>query len=87
MIYFKKLLDSEEYEISSYVKKYLREFSDFEIKIHVGCDSQNISQHTNYATTVLFILETLVVIFYIKKKNSLKLMICGPNFGEKQQGQ
>lgn len=54
MFYFKKLLDSEEYEISSYVKKYLREYSDFEIKIHVGCDSQNISQHTNYATTVLF---------------------------------
>ena len=54
MIYFKKLLDSHEYEISSYVKKYLGKYSDFDIKIHIGCDSQNISKYTNYATTVLF---------------------------------
>ena len=54
MIYFKRLLDSKEYEISSYVNKYLRDHSSFKVKLHVGCDSQNISKYTHYATTVLF---------------------------------
>ena len=53
-MYFNKLLDSTDYEIASYVKKYLLENSKYTIKLHVGCDSQNISSHTNYATTVLF---------------------------------
>ena len=50
-MYFNKLLDSTDYEIASYVKKYLLENSKYTIKLHVGCDSQNISSHTNYATT------------------------------------
>ena len=53
-MYFNKLLDNTDYEISSYVKKYLLENSKYTIKLHVGCDSQNISSCTNYATTVLF---------------------------------
>ena len=53
-MYFNKLLDSKDYEISSYVKKYIFDNSIYPIKLHVGCDSQNISNHTNYATTVLF---------------------------------
>ena len=53
-MYFNKLLDNNDYEISSYVKKYFLVNSSYPIKLHVGCDSQNISNHTNYATTVLF---------------------------------
>jgi len=53
-MYFNKLLDSKDYEIASYVKKYFLDNSSYPIKIHIGCDSQNISRHTNYATTVLF---------------------------------
>ena len=41
-MYFNKLLDSTDYEISSYVKKYLIENSNYSVKLHVGCDSQNI---------------------------------------------
>ena len=53
-MYFNKLLDNNDYEISSYVKKYFLVNSSYSIKLHVGCDSQNISNYTNYATTVLF---------------------------------
>ena len=53
-MYFNKLLDSKDYEISSYVKQYFLDNSSYPIKLHVGCDSQNIAMHTNYATTVLF---------------------------------
>ena len=54
MIYFKRLLDDREYEISSYVKKYILDHSSYNIELHIGCDSQNFSKYTNYATTVLF---------------------------------
>ena len=54
MFYFRKIIDEKEFELSNYVLKYLDNCSNKSIKIHVGCDSQNISKYTNYATTVLF---------------------------------
>ena len=38
-MYFNKLMDSNDYEISSYVKKYFLDNPNYSIKLHVGCDS------------------------------------------------
>jgi hypothetical protein len=50
-MYFNKLLDNNDYEISSYVKKYFLDNSNFSIKLHVGYDSKNITNSTNYANS------------------------------------
>tara|TARA_B100000989_G_scaffold254142_1_gene202763 strand:- start:132 stop:587 length:456 start_codon:yes stop_codon:yes gene_type:complete len=54
MFYFRKLIDENEVELVSYVKQYLVDHQLEDIKIHVGCDSQNIGPLTHYATTVVF---------------------------------
>ena len=46
MYYFKKLIDQNEVELISYVKQYLAAHQKENIKIHVGCDSQNIGSST-----------------------------------------
>ena len=87
MHYFKKLIDENEVELVSYVKQYLAANQLEDIKIHVGCDSQNIGPLTHYATTVVFHIGNSGCHFIYKKRNFLKLKICGQNFGEKQQDQ
>ena len=74
-MYFNKLLDSKDYEISSYVKKYFLVNSIYPIKLHVGCDSQNISNHTNYATGRRVNIATIELII---RKNMMYLQFLIP---------
>ena len=78
MIYFKRLLDDREYEISSYVKKYILDHSSYDFELQ----SILIMQQLFY-----FTLGTQGVILYITKNDYQRLKTCGPNFGEKQLGQ
>lgn len=54
---FKKLTDESKFELAPYVKKYMETNKDYDIKIYLGCDSQN-KVETTYATTIVFHLET-----------------------------
>lgn len=49
-MFFKRMHSSLEVDIVEYIKAYLLEFPDIEIKI--GCDSQNYADKTIYATVV-----------------------------------
>ena len=53
---FKKLTDLASFELADYVKNYLESQHTDNIKIYLGCDSQNKS-HTTYATTIVFHIE------------------------------
>jgi len=55
---FKKLTDNRSFELSEYVINYLKENKDNDIKIYLGCDSQNRGEFTTYATTLVFHIET-----------------------------
>jgi predicted RNase H-related nuclease YkuK (DUF458 family) len=48
---FKRLGDHQEVDLIPYLAKILHESDD--IKIYIGSDSQNISQHTIYATVIV----------------------------------
>ena len=54
---FKKLTDGRGFELAEYVKDFLVRHKDYEVKIYLGCDSQNKSTNTTYATTVVFHIE------------------------------
>lgn len=61
---FKKMGDRSSVVLGEYCQKMLRE--DPDIKIYIGCDSQNYPNKTLYATTVVFRYENngAHVIFY-----------------------
>ena len=66
---FKKLTDNKSFEVSEYVKEYLKENKDYSIKIYLGCDSQNRGNFTTYATTLVFhIEESGCHVIYMKEK-------------------
>ena len=73
MYYFKKLIDQNEVELVSYVKHYLAAHHKEIIKIHVGCDSQNIGSMTHYATTVVFHIGNSGCHFIYKKEKLPKI--------------
>ena len=51
---FKKLTGFPEFELNSYVKQYMEDHRDYDVKIYLGCDSQTKGDQTIYATTVVF---------------------------------
>ena len=50
---FKRLVDGDRVELSSYIKEYMADEHRPKIKLYVGCDSQNKGDNTIYATTVV----------------------------------
>ena len=50
---FKRLTDYEQVDLASYLKKYIEEVDKENVKLYIGCDSQNKSEWTNYATTIV----------------------------------
>ena len=73
MFYFRKILDETKFELSNYVLKYLSNSESQNIKIHVGCDSQNIGKSTHYATTVVFHIGNSGCHFVYKKEKLPKI--------------
>tara|TARA_B100000963_G_scaffold188699_1_gene164176 strand:+ start:293 stop:748 length:456 start_codon:yes stop_codon:yes gene_type:complete len=73
VFYFRKIIDEKEFELSNYVLKYLDNCSNKSIKIHVGCDSQNIGKSTLYATTVVFHIGNSGCHFVYKKEKVPKI--------------
>jgi predicted RNase H-related nuclease YkuK (DUF458 family) len=54
---FKKLTDGRGFELAPYVHEFLEKNKGYDVKIYLGCDSQNKSTNTTYATTVVFHVE------------------------------
>lgn len=50
---YRRLTDQKTLELIPYIKSYLKRKSAFEVKIHVGCDSQVKSGKTTYVSTVV----------------------------------
>lgn len=50
---FKRLTDYEQVDLASYLNKYIEEVGKENVKLYIGCDSQNKSEWTNYATTIV----------------------------------
>ena len=50
---FKRLTDYEEINLVDYLKSYINQVGKENIKLYIGCDSQNKSDWTNYATTIV----------------------------------
>lgn len=51
---FKKINDDSPFELSKYTKEYLELNKEYDIKLYLGTDSQNKSDKTTYATTLVF---------------------------------
>ena len=51
---FKKINDSSLFELANYTKEYLKLNKDYDVKLYLGTDSQNKSDKTTYATTLVF---------------------------------
>lgn len=50
---FKRLTDYEEVDLVEYLKSYIKQVGKENVKLYIGCDSQNKSEWTNYATTIV----------------------------------
>ena len=55
---FQKLTSSDKFELSKYATKYLAAHNGLDVKLYLGCDSQNKTNQTVYATTMVFHVET-----------------------------
>jgi len=51
---FRKLTGPPHFELAPYVKKIIEQNEGFEMRIYLGCDSQNKGVKTAYATTLVF---------------------------------
>lgn len=51
---FQKIGDDEQFEVSNYVKKYLKLNSQYNIDLYLGCDSHTKTKGTKYVTTIVF---------------------------------
>jgi predicted RNase H-related nuclease YkuK (DUF458 family) len=68
---FKKLTGYPEFELQAYVKKYLEDHKEYDVKIYLGCDSQTKADQTIYATTVVFhVASTGCHVIYKKEKST-----------------
>mgnify|MGYP001075472420 CR=1 FL=1 len=66
---FQKLTGKPGFELAEYVKEYLSFHKDLEIKLYLGCDSQNKATETIYATTLVFHLaDSGCHVIYQKKR-------------------
>ncbi len=65
----KRLTDGKEVEIAGYIKQYLEDSGRDDIKLYVGCDSQNKADVTIYATTVvLHVGDTGCHVLYLRER-------------------
>ena len=55
---FKRLTDYEEINLVEYLKSYIDQVGKENVKLYIGCDSQNKSNWTNYATTIVIHIGT-----------------------------
>ena len=65
---FYKLTGGKGFELAEYVKEYLEKNKNYDIKLYLGCDSQNRSE-TTYATTIVFhVADSGCHVIYKKEK-------------------
>jgi predicted RNase H-related nuclease YkuK (DUF458 family) len=50
---FRRLTDSVQINLGEYLKKYIDEVGAENVRLYIGCDSQNKKSWTSYATTVV----------------------------------
>lgn len=50
---FQRLTDGKKIDLASYVREYLDNVGAHNVRLYIGCDSQNRQLETNYATTVV----------------------------------
>ena len=55
---FKKLTDSNQFELAPYVKQFITAHESCDIVIYLGCDSKTKNGSTTYATTLVFHLSS-----------------------------
>ena len=55
---FKRLTDRNPVELAQYLKQYIEQVGEENVRLYIGCDSQNKSEWTNYATTVVLHIGT-----------------------------
>ena len=68
---FQKLTGRPGFELAPYVKDYLLLHKDLDVKLYLGCDSQNKATETIYATTLVFhISDSGCHVIYQKKRMS-----------------
>lgn len=51
---FNKLTGGRGFELAEYVKEFLVENKNYDVKVFLGCDSQTKGTTTTYATTIVF---------------------------------
>jgi len=50
---FKRLTDRAQVDLAEYLKSYIEQVGPENVRLYIGCDSQNKSAWTNYATTIV----------------------------------
>jgi len=50
---FKRLTDLQVVDLAEYLKEYIAQVGEENVTLYIGCDSQNKSEWTSYATTVV----------------------------------
>ena len=66
---FQKLTGPPQFELSEYVLSILEQNKDLDVKIYLGCDSQNKAIKTVYAVTIVFhIADTGCHVIYKKEE-------------------
>lgn len=55
---FKRLTDRSTVELAEYLKEYIDQVGAENVRLYIGCDSQNKSEWTSYATTVVLHIGT-----------------------------
>ena len=50
---FKRLTDRVQIDLAEYLKSYIEQVGSENVRLYIGCDSQNKSAWTNYATTIV----------------------------------
>jgi predicted RNase H-related nuclease YkuK (DUF458 family) len=50
---FKRLTDRAQIDLAKYLKTYIEQVGAENVRLYIGCDSQNKSAWTNYATTIV----------------------------------
>lgn len=55
---FRRLTDRSTVEIAEYLKEYIDQVGTDNVRLYIGCDSQNKSEWTSYATTVVLHIGT-----------------------------
>lgn len=55
---FRRLTDRATVDLAEYLKEYIEQVGSENIRLYIGCDSQNKSKWTSYATTVVLHIGT-----------------------------